>query len=106
MNGTDLEDHIHDLVVEVGKPKLQLPRMYKVILMNDDYTTMDFVIEVLQFFFHMDARSATQVMWQVHNQGCGICGVFNRDIAETKVAMVNDYSRKHENPLLCTMETE
>jgi len=92
------------LAVQEGKPKLKCPPMYKVMLLNDDYTPMDFVVSVLGSFFQMDQEKATQVMLQVHTKGVGICGVFTRDIAETKVALVNDYSRRNRHPLLCTME--
>ena len=78
--------------------------MYKVILNNDDYTPMDFVVEVLQKFFAMDVDKATQVMLAVHYQGKGVCGLFTAEIAETKVAQVNKFARTHEHPLLCTME--
>ena len=83
---------------------LEEPRMYKVLLINDDYTPMDFVISVLKHFFHFSDALATEVMLQVHNQGRGMCGVFTHEIAETKVVMVNDYSRSNQHPLLCTME--
>lgn len=92
------------LAVQEGKPKLKQPPMYKVMLLNDDYTPMDFVIQVLESFFQMDVEKATQVMLHVHTRGMGICGVFTRDIAETKVALVNDYSHRNQHPLLCTME--
>lgn len=85
---------------------LKPPKKYKVILLNDDYTPMDFVVEVLRRFFHLSEELATQVMLQVHILGKGICGVFTRDIAETKVALVNDHARSHQYPLLCTMEPE
>jgi len=78
--------------------------MYKVILLNDDYTPMEFVVQVLETFFRMDREKATQVMLHVHTRGMGVCGVFTREIAETKVTQVNDYSRDHQHPLLCTME--
>lgn len=93
-----------DLAVEEAKAELKVPRMYKVILLNDDYTPMDFVIDVLRLYFGMDEPAATQVMMQVHTQGRGICGVFTRDIAETKVVHVNNYSRGSDHPLLCCME--
>jgi ATP-dependent Clp protease adaptor protein ClpS len=94
------------LALQEAKPKLKRPPMYKVILMNDDYTPMEFVVHILEAFFGMDREKATRVMLTVHTQGKGICGVFTREIAETKVAQVNDYSRKHEHPLLCTMEVD
>ena len=94
------------LVVEKARPKLKRPPMYKVILVNDDYTPMEFVVHVLEYFFGMDRQTATHVMLSVHTKGKGICGLFTRDIAETKVAQVNDYSRQHEHPLLCTMEAD
>lgn len=87
-------------------PELKLPRKYKVVLLNDDYTPMDFVVEVLKLYFHLNEGLATQIMLQVHLEGRGICGVFTRDIAETKVIQVNDYARKNEHPLLCSMEPE
>ena len=90
--------------VDESKTKIQPPAMYKVVLMNDDYTPMDFVVEILQRFFHMDLEKATQVMLAVHYDGKGICGVYTADIAETKVDQVNRYARKHEHPLLCIME--
>lgn len=90
--------------VDESKTKIQPPAMYKVMLMNDDYTPMEFVVEVLQRFFQMDMEKATQVMLAVHYEGKGICGVYTADIAETKVDQVNRYARKHEHPLLCIME--
>lgn len=87
-------------------PALQVPKKYKVILLNDDYTPMDFVVDVLKKFFHLSEEIATQIMLQVHVLGKGVCGVYTRDIAETKVAQVNDYARNSEHPLLCTMEPE
>ena len=92
------------LALEEAKPKLKKPPMYKVVLMNDDYTPMDFVISILEGFFGMNRERAINVMLNVHNNGKGICGIFGRDIAETKVAQVNDYSRTHQHPLMCTLE--
>jgi ATP-dependent Clp protease adaptor protein ClpS len=92
------------LAVEAEKPKLQRPPLYKVMLLNDDYTPMDFVVEILQIFFGMDRHKATQIMLHVHTQGKGVCGVYTHDIAETKVSQVNAYSREHQHPLLCIME--
>lgn len=93
-----------DLAVQEAKPKLKRPPLYKVILLNDDFTPMDFVVEVLKTFFGMSEEKATQVMLHVHTRGIGVCGVFSKDVAETKVRLVNDYSRQHQHPLLCTME--
>jgi ATP-dependent Clp protease adaptor protein ClpS len=83
-----------------------VPRKYKVVLLNDDYTPMDFVVEVLRHFFHLNEETAVQVMLQVHIQGKGVCGLFTRDIAETKVAQVNDYARTNQHPLLSSIEPE
>ena len=92
------------LVVEPARPKLKPPPMYKVVLNNDDYTPMDFVVHILEAFFGMNREKATQIMLHVHTLGKGICGIFTKEIAETKVAQVNNYSKQHEHPLLCTME--
>ncbi len=92
------------LDVQEARPKLKQPPLYKVVLLNDDFTPMDFVVLVLERFFGMDRERATRVMLQVHTQGKAVCGIYSREIAETKVAQVNDYSRAHEHPLLCTME--
>ena len=78
--------------------------MYQVLLLNDDYTPMDFVVAVLQNFFSMDMEQATQVMLHVHTRGRGICGIYTREVAETKVAQVNEFSRMNQHPLLCAME--
>lgn len=92
------------LVVEESRPQLKPPPMYKVVLLNDDYTPMEFVVTVLEIFFNMDRETATRVMLAVHTKGKGVCGVYTRDIAETKVAQVNEYSRENQHPLLCSME--
>ncbi len=94
----------HGLVVEEAKPKLKRPPMYKVVLMNDDYTPMEFVVEVLEIFFNMGREQATQVMLAVHTHGKAVCGVFTRDIAETKAAQVNQYARDQQHPLLAEIE--
>ena len=106
MSGTERPDreHDHGAVVEVAKPKLARPPLYTVLLLNDDYTPMDFVIEVLMNFFSMDEEKATQVMLHVHTRGRGVCGVYSREVAESKVAQVNEYARLNQHPLLCTME--
>jgi ATP-dependent Clp protease adaptor protein ClpS len=92
------------LPVEEARPKVKRPPMYKVVLINDDYTPMEFVVHVLENFFNMSQERATRIMLHVHTRGKGICGVFTRDIAETKVFQVNEYSRANQHPLLCTME--
>lgn len=92
------------VAVQEAKPALKPPAMYKVILLNDDYTPMDFVVVVLQQFFAMDLEKATQVMLHVHTRGRGVCGVYTREVAESKVAQVNEFSRINQHPLLCTME--
>jgi ATP-dependent Clp protease adaptor protein ClpS len=97
-------EHRHDTVVETARPEVQQPPMYQVVLLNDDYTPMDFVVSVLETFFVMSRQRATQVMLHVHTRGKGICGVFTREVAETKVTQVNEFSRSHHHPLLCTME--
>ncbi|MGO1298744.1 MAG: ATP-dependent Clp protease adapter ClpS [Vibrio sp.] len=91
-------------LLEVEKTGLKPPSMYNVMLINDDYTPMDFVIEVLERFFSKDIEQATQIMLKVHYAGKAVCGTFSADIAETKVAQVTMYSKEHEHPLLCTME--
>lgn len=96
----------HQSISQASKPALGKPRKFKVILLNDDYTPMDFVVEVLAKFFNLGEVEATQIMLQVHHQGKGVCGVYTKDIAETKVAQVNAYSQSQEHPLLCVMEPE
>jgi ATP-dependent Clp protease adaptor protein ClpS len=98
------QDGHHGLVLEEAKPRIKEPPEYKVVLLNDDYTPMEFVVEVLEQFFHLDRGQATQIMLHVHTRGKGVCGVFSFEIAETKVAQVSEYARKHQHPLLCTME--
>ena len=92
------------LVVEKAQPKLAKPQLWKVVLLNDDYTPMEFVVEVLQVFFKLDREQATRVMLHVHQRGKGVCGVFTREIAETKVVQVTQYAKESKHPLLCEME--
>lgn len=92
------------LALEEAKPKVKKPPLFKVILLNDDYTPMEFVVHVLEKFFAMNREKATQIMLHVHTRGKGVCGVYTRDIAETKVNQVNEFSRQNQHPLLCTME--
>jgi ATP-dependent Clp protease adaptor protein ClpS len=92
------------LVVEEAEPAVKQPSLYNVLLLNDDYTPMEFVVDVLERFFRMDRSGATRVMLEVHVKGKGICGVFTHEIAETKVAQVSTYARDNHHPLLCTLE--
>ena len=92
------------LALEEVQPRVKRPPLFKVVLLNDDYTPMEFVVEVLQRFFRLDRPAATQIMLHVHTRGKGVCGVFPFEIAETKVSLVNEYSRQNQHPLLCTME--
>jgi len=88
------------------RPKTKKPSMYKVLLLNDDYTPMEFVVHILERFFSKNKQEATDVMLHVHRRGVGLCGIFTYEIAETKVAQVMDYARQNEQPLQCTMEKE
>ncbi len=93
-----------DVAVEEAAPKLKRPSQYRVILINDDYTPMEFVVEVLESVFGMERNRATRVMLEVHTKGKGICGEFTYEIAETKVAQVMGIAQQQQHPLLCTME--
>ena len=104
MSDKEIQNPDDGLLVQEAKPKLKRPPQYKVVLLNDDYTPMEFVVEILETFFGMNREKATQVMLHVHTRGKGVCGIFSRDVAETKVAQVNDYSRENQHPLMCTME--
>lgn len=93
-----------DLAVQEAEPRLKRPPLYKVILLNDDYTPMEFVVHILESIFNIDRENATRIMLEVHTRGKGICGIFTHEIAEIRVAQVNNYSRENNHPLLCTME--
>ena len=86
------------------RSKTKPPKLYKVILLNDDFTTMEFVIEVLRIFFSMGQERATQVMLKIHNEGSAVCGVYPKDIAETKVSQVSEFAKQHGHPLRCQTE--
>jgi ATP-dependent Clp protease adaptor protein ClpS len=86
------------------RPKTKKPSQYKVLLLNDDYTPMEFVVHVLKAFFQMDTEQATRVMLHVHQKGVGVCGIFTYEVAETKVNQVMDFAKKHQHPLQCTLE--
>jgi len=105
--GDDGEPGDHALghaLVEESKPRLKRPPMYKVIMFNDDYTPMEFVVDVLETFFGMNREKATRVMLRVHTEGRAVCGVFSRDVAETKSAQVMKCAREHQHPLVCEIE--
>ena len=97
-------DRHGDLAVEEAKPKLKPPSMYKVWMLNDDYTPMDFVVEVLEDFFNMGREQATRVMLAVHTEGKAVCGIFPQDIAETKATQVVEYARENQHPLMCQVD--
>ena len=93
-------------LVPKGGPKTKRPSLYKVLLLNDDYTPMEFVVHVLERFFNKGRQEATRIMLHVHHKGVGICGVYTFEVAETKVTQVMDFAHKHQHPLRCTMEKE
>jgi ATP-dependent Clp protease adaptor protein ClpS len=93
-------------VVTKTRPKTQRPSLYKVLLLNDDYTPMEFVVLVLERFFGKSREDATRIMWHVHQKGVGVCGVFTFEVAETKVTQVVEFARQNQHPLQCTMEKE
>lgn len=93
-----------ELVVQDAKLQLTQPSMYQVVMHNDDFTPMEFVVEVLEVFFDMERTQATRVMYEVHMQGKAVCGLYSKDVAETKVDQVLEYARRHDHPLLCNIE--
>lgn len=95
-----------NVVLERRTQKTKPPQMYQVVMLNDDYTPMEFVVEVLQKFFGMNVETATRVMLKVHTEGKGVCGVYPREIAETKAVQVNEHARAAEHPLLCDIEAD
>lgn len=102
----DHPEHIYDdgVAVQEATPKVKRPPLYNVVLLNDDYTPMEFVVNILEYFFLLSREKAIRVMLQVHTEGKGVCGTYSHEIAETKVANVNDYSRENQHPLVCVME--
>jgi len=92
------------LALQEAKPELKEPSMYKVVLLNDDFTPMEFVVTLLERLFGLDREKATRIMLLIHTHGKGVCGIYTYEIAETKVAQVNEYSQRHQHPLLCEME--
>jgi len=107
LSGNGSGDDHNDGVVDVAtkpKPKTKKPPIYRVLLLNDDYTPMEFVVHVLERYFNKDQQEATQIMLHVHQKGIGVCGIYPFEIAETKVMQVTDLARKNQHPLQCTME--
>lgn len=90
--------------VQAAKPKLKEPALYRVIMHNDDFTPMEFVVAVLELFFHLERAAATKIMYEVHMTGQAVCGVYSKDVAETKAGQVTDYARRYEHPLMCSIE--
>nr|WP_320827200.1 ATP-dependent Clp protease adapter ClpS [Reinekea sp.] len=103
-DGQSSPDDASDIAIQTVDPELKRPSLFRVVLMNDDYTPMEFVVHILEQFFALNREKATQVMLAVHTQGKGVCGVYTKDIAETKAALVNDYSRENQHPLMCEVE--
>lgn len=95
-----------DVAIETARPRLKRPPLYRVLLLNDDYTTMEFVVKVLQSIFSHSEEKAAQIMMHVHQKGAGICGIYTREIAESKVEQVLAYAQQNEHPLQCTMEPD
>jgi len=93
-------------VIVKAKPKTKKPAMYKVLMLNDDYTPMEFVVHILERFFNKNRQEATRIMLHVHRRGVGICGVYTYEVAETKVTQVMDFARQHQHPLQCTLEKD
>ncbi|WP_025772118.1 ATP-dependent Clp protease adapter ClpS [Thioalkalivibrio sp. HK1] len=104
-NENDIDkDHDADVDVLESKPEVKEPPLYNVLLLNDDYTPMEFVVHVLEHFFSMSREQAIRIMLYIHTRGKAVCGCYTREIAETRVALVNDYARENNHPLLCTMD--
>ena len=107
MSGKEDQPGDHsESIVEAVRPKLKPPPMYKVVLNNDDYTPMEFVVHILEVFFAMSRDKATHIMLQVHTRGKGVCGVYTKEIAETKMNQINEYAKQSDHPLLCTVEPD
>ncbi len=98
------DDHDGDLALQEARPKLEKPSMYKVLLLNDDFTPMDFVVFILQTIFYKEEEDAVRITMNVHTSGIGVCGVYTKDIAETKVQQVIAHAQKNQHPLQCTLE--
>ena len=105
-NGKRGEDEPGTGVVVKAKPKTKKPSMYKVLMLNDDYTPREFVVHILERFFNKNRQEATRIMLHVHRRGVGVCGVYTYEVAETKVTQVMDFARQHQHPLHCTLEKD
>ena len=105
-NGQNGEEGPGTGVIVKAKPKTKKPAMYKVLMLNDDYTPMEFVVHILERFFNKNRQEATRIMLHVHRRGVGICGVYTYEVAETKVTQVMDFARQHQHPLQCTLEKD
>jgi ATP-dependent Clp protease adaptor protein ClpS len=105
-NGKHGEEGPGTGVVVKAKPKTKKPSMYKVLMLNDDYTPMEFVVHILERFFNKNRQEATRIMLHVHRRGVGVCGVYTYEVAETKVTQVMDFARQHQHPLQCTLEKD
>jgi ATP-dependent Clp protease adaptor protein ClpS len=105
-NGRNGEEAPGTGVIVKAKPKTKKPAMYKVLMLNDDYTPMEFVVHILERFFNKNRQEATRIMLHVHRRGVGICGVYTYEVAETKVTQVMDFARQHQHPLQCTLEKD
>ena len=107
MSRRHVDDNLENApLVAEAKPKIRAPKKFKVFLLNDDYTSMGFVVEVLQRFFQLNEEDAHRVMWKVHTEGRAVCGLFTKDIAETKTMLINEYAHIHEFPLMSGMEPD
>ena len=102
-NANEFDDN-SSVLVKPSDPIVKRPPLYHVVLLNDDYTPMEFVVELIEKFFNKDRQTATRIMLMIHNEGKGVCGIYTQDIAETKAALVNKYSMQHQHPLLCEAE--
>jgi len=105
-NGKNGEEGPGTGVIVKAKPKTKKPSMYKVLMLNDDYTPMDFVVHILERFFSKNREEAMRIMLHVHRRGVGVCGVYTYEVAETKVTQVMDFARQHQHPLQCTLEKD
>jgi ATP-dependent Clp protease adaptor protein ClpS len=102
--GDEQSEEVHGVAVAPSEPELEKPSMYQVVMLNDDYTPMDFVVEVLRIFFAMGLEGCTQIMMAVHTQGKAVCGTYTKDVAQTKAAQVMEFAKENEYPLMCDVQ--